>query len=169
MKCDLCDNQATVHLIELQGGQKIEKHLCETHAVQENIAVKVQTPIDELLQKFVLKHSGGESAPATGDGVVFLGGDDQSLRAVDAKTGEVQWSSPLGYVIRSSATIVDRAVLIGSGPTLNALNRRDGSALWTHVTGGEVTADLAVVADMVIAASHDGYIYALGLAAPNVP
>ena len=64
MKCDLCDNQATVHLIELQGGQKIEKHLCETHAVQENIAVKVQTPIDELLQKFVLKHSGGESAPA---------------------------------------------------------------------------------------------------------
>lgn len=67
MKCDLCDNQATVHLIEIQGGKKIEKHLCETHAVQENIAVKVQTPIDELLQKFVLKHSGGEGGvPGSG-------------------------------------------------------------------------------------------------------
>jgi outer membrane protein assembly factor BamB len=113
--------------------------------------------------------AGGQSSPAVGDGVVYLGGDDQAIRAVDAETGDVRWSSPLGYAIRSSATIVDRAVFIGSGPTLNAVNRRDGSALWTHVTGGEVTADLAVVANMVIATSHDGYVYALGLPEPIEP
>ena len=58
MKCDHCDNQATVHLIEIQDGKKVEKHLCENHAVEEGVAVKVQNaPINELLEKFVLKHS----------------------------------------------------------------------------------------------------------------
>ena len=63
IKCDICDNQATVHLIEIQSGEKVEKHLCEEHAVQEGVAVKVQNaPINELLEKFVLKHSGSSEA-----------------------------------------------------------------------------------------------------------
>lgn len=61
MKCDRCDRQATVHLIEIQDGKKVEKHLCEQHAVDEGVAVKVaQAPINDLLEKFVMKHS---SAP----------------------------------------------------------------------------------------------------------
>ena len=48
---------------------------------------------------------GGESSPAAADGVVFLGGDDQSVRAIDAATGETRWSSPLGYAIRSSVDV----------------------------------------------------------------
>jgi outer membrane protein assembly factor BamB len=110
---------------------------------------------------------GGESSPAAGDGVVYLGGDDQSVRALDAATGETRWSSPLGYTIRSSVTFADEEVYIGSGPTLTAIDRRDGSTLWTHVTGGVVTADLSVVAETVIASSHDGYVYALGLSRPE--
>jgi len=70
MKCDRCDNQATVHLIEIQNGQKIEKHLCEACAVEEGVAVKVSSaPINELLEKFVLKQSSTpastEASPAT--------------------------------------------------------------------------------------------------------
>jgi outer membrane protein assembly factor BamB len=110
---------------------------------------------------------GGESSPAAGDGMVFLGGDDQSVRALDAATGETRWSSPLGYAIRSSVTFADDAVYIGSGPTLTAIERHDGRTLWTHVTGDVVTADLAVVAETVIASSHDGYVYALGPAERN--
>jgi outer membrane protein assembly factor BamB len=104
---------------------------------------------------------GGESSPATREGVVFVGGDDQSIRALDADSGEIRWSSPLGYAIESSATVSDDAVFVASGPTINAIDRKDGQTLWTHVTGGDVTADLAVVAGMVIANSHDGYVYAL--------
>lgn len=60
MKCERCDNQATVHLIEIKGGQKVEKHLCEQHAVEEGVAVKVNhAPLNELLEKFVLKHASG--------------------------------------------------------------------------------------------------------------
>jgi outer membrane protein assembly factor BamB len=110
---------------------------------------------------------GGESSPAAGDGFVLLGGDDQSVRALDAATGETRWSSPLGYAIRSSVTFADGVAYIGSGPTLTAIDRNDGSTLWTHVTGGVVTADLAVVAETVIASSHDGYVYALGPSEPN--
>jgi protein arginine kinase activator len=59
MKCDNCNNHATVHLTEIKGGKKIEKHLCEQCANQlEGIAVKSHTPINELLTNFVMAHSG---------------------------------------------------------------------------------------------------------------
>ena len=59
MKCQNCNNTATVHLTEIKGGKKIEKHLCEQCAAQnEGLAVKSHTPINELLTNFVLAHSG---------------------------------------------------------------------------------------------------------------
>jgi protein arginine kinase activator len=59
MKCDNCKNQATVHLTEIKNGKKIEKHLCEQCAAQqEGVPVKSHTPINELLTNFVLAHSG---------------------------------------------------------------------------------------------------------------
>jgi protein arginine kinase activator len=65
LKCDRCDNQATVHLIEIKSGQKVEKHLCERHAVEEGVAVKMNpAPLNDLLEKFVLKHAGGVAEPA---------------------------------------------------------------------------------------------------------
>src|SRR5262245_15674285 len=59
MKCDNCKNPATVHLTEIKGGKKIDKHLCEHCAAQnEDLPVKSHTPINELLTNFVLAHSG---------------------------------------------------------------------------------------------------------------
>lgn len=59
MKCDNCNKPATVHLTEIKGGKKLEKHLCEQCAAQsEGLPVKTHTPINELLTNFVLAHSG---------------------------------------------------------------------------------------------------------------
>ena len=59
MKCDNCTKPATVHLTEIKNGKKIEKHLCEQCAAQnEGLPVKSHTPINELLTNFVLAHSG---------------------------------------------------------------------------------------------------------------
>src|SRR5882757_6912409 len=59
MKCDNCNNPATVHLTEIRSGKKIEKHLCEKCAAQtEGFPAKSHTPINELLTNFVLAHSG---------------------------------------------------------------------------------------------------------------
>lgn len=64
MKCDRCDRQATVHLIEIQAGQKLEKHLCEQHATEEGVAVKVQNTPIQLLEKFVLKNAAAPTVTA---------------------------------------------------------------------------------------------------------
>ena len=59
MKCDNCNKAATVHLTEIRNGKKIEKHLCEQCAAQnEGLPVKSHTPINELLTNFVMAHSG---------------------------------------------------------------------------------------------------------------
>lgn len=39
-KCDLCDNEAVVHEITIAGGKKVEKHLCEEHALEEGFEVQ---------------------------------------------------------------------------------------------------------------------------------
>lgn len=58
-KCDHCEKPATHHSVEIIKGQKIEKHLCDTHASQEGLAIKTaHTPINELLTNFVKLHSG---------------------------------------------------------------------------------------------------------------
>jgi protein arginine kinase activator len=59
MKCDNCNKTATVHLTEIKNGKKLEKHLCEQCAAQnEGLPVKSHTPINELLTNFVMAHSG---------------------------------------------------------------------------------------------------------------
>jgi protein arginine kinase activator len=61
MKCDNCNKPATVHLTEIKSGKKIEKHLCEQCAAQNEgftAAAKTHMPINELLTNFVMAHSG---------------------------------------------------------------------------------------------------------------
>lgn len=66
MKCDNCNNTATVHLTEIRSGKKIEKHLCEKcAAVTEGFPANPHTPINELLTNFVLAHSGSGTKEAT--------------------------------------------------------------------------------------------------------
>jgi protein arginine kinase activator len=67
MKCERCNKeQATIHLTEIQGGKKIEKHLCEQcAAAAEGMLAKAHTPINELLTNFVLQHSGLTKEPST--------------------------------------------------------------------------------------------------------
>jgi protein arginine kinase activator len=57
MKCDNCDKPATVHLTEIVGGEKIEKHLCEDCAASEGITIKANVPISQLLEDFILQTS----------------------------------------------------------------------------------------------------------------
>ena len=62
-----CNKTATVHLTEIKGGKKIEKHLCEQCAAQnEGLPVKSHMPINELLTNFVMAHSGLQKETGTG-------------------------------------------------------------------------------------------------------
>lgn len=50
MQCQSCkQNTATIHLTEINGGQRHEMHLCEACAQQQGLAIKNQIPLNELL------------------------------------------------------------------------------------------------------------------------
>ncbi len=53
MKCDFCDNEATVHEVTVRNGVKIERHLCEAHAAEQGIAVKGVPAIGEIIKQHV--------------------------------------------------------------------------------------------------------------------
>lgn len=59
IKCDNCDRPATVHMTEISGNEKIEKHLCEECAGSEGITIKANVPITQLLEDFVLATTAG--------------------------------------------------------------------------------------------------------------
>lgn len=54
MRCDNCDNEATVHEVTLVGGQKVEKHLCESCAREAGLTTHPTEPINALLSKFIM-------------------------------------------------------------------------------------------------------------------
>jgi protein arginine kinase activator len=53
MKCDQCDNEATVHDLSICNGVKIERHLCEGCAAQHGLTQKAGSPISEILKAVV--------------------------------------------------------------------------------------------------------------------
>lgn len=61
IKCQSCgENPATVHLTEIVGGEKREKHLCEQCAAGEGISTgKAPVSLNEWLTSFVMQQSGG--------------------------------------------------------------------------------------------------------------
>jgi protein arginine kinase activator len=56
VKCDHCDNEATVHEVTVKSGVKVEKHLCESCASTQGIAVTPSTPISEMIKHYVMAH-----------------------------------------------------------------------------------------------------------------
>ena len=60
-KCEKCGKPATIHVTEIVGGEKIERHLCESCAAEEGITTKVAMPISQLLEDFVLQTTGSSS------------------------------------------------------------------------------------------------------------
>lgn len=54
MKCDRCDNEATVQEITIRDGARFESRLCEQCARQAGLAKQSNMPLSELLTKYVL-------------------------------------------------------------------------------------------------------------------
>ena len=50
MQCQSCKtNDATIHLTEINNGQRVETHLCQSCAQKQGLAVQAQIPLNELL------------------------------------------------------------------------------------------------------------------------
>ncbi|MCK6483842.1 MAG: UvrB/UvrC motif-containing protein [Phycisphaerae bacterium] len=60
LHCQRCKKaQATVHLTDIDGAEKRERHLCDECAAEEGIKIQVHqhVPLNELLTTFVLQHA----------------------------------------------------------------------------------------------------------------
>lgn len=58
-KCDLCDNEATVHEVVVRNGQRIERHLCEDHAKEAGVFhSQTFSAAGQVVKKVVMSQSG---------------------------------------------------------------------------------------------------------------
>lgn len=70
--------------------------------------------------------------------LVFIGGEDGMLRALDKETGDVAWVYEAGAGIGSNAEIDDKRVYVLSRDGLvHGIDKVSGEGLWTFQTGGE--------------------------------
>jgi outer membrane protein assembly factor BamB len=110
-----------------------------------------------------------DSSAAIAGGVVYAGGGDGDLIALDLGSGTLRWKYTTGNLIgESSPAVGPDAVYIGDlGGIVHAVNTRDGKALWTFKTGSEIKSSPVVVPggpgvnDLVLIGSYDGHLYAL--------
>ena len=100
--------------------------------------------------------------PAVGNGIVYIGADDNALHAVDADTGELIWRYETADNVTSSPAIYEDVVCFGSWDgSIYALDAKRGDVLWQYDTDGWVTASLAMRDGVVYVGSNDGFLYAL--------
>jgi outer membrane protein assembly factor BamB len=104
-----------------------------------------------------------ESSAAIAGGVVYVGGGDGDLVALDFNTGALKWKYATGNLIGESSPAVGAdAVYVGDlGGIFHAVNIRDGKPLWTFRTGSEIKSSPVIVADTVLIGSYDTHLYAL--------
>ncbi len=71
------------------------------------------------------------SAPVAAGGLVFVGGADGMVRAIDASTGKVRWRACTGGAIRMPPTIWEGRAFVGSGDGwVYAYEATTGRPLW---------------------------------------
>jgi outer membrane protein assembly factor BamB len=80
--------------------------------------------------------AGNLYSPSVADGTVYYGMFDQQMHAIDANTGEEQWTAGVGDIIQSSPTILDGTVYSGSHDgNIYAWDADTGDEKWS-ITGG---------------------------------
>jgi len=105
------------------------------------------------------------ASPVVADGVVYVGGNDHLLYAVDALTGSEQWAFRTRDTVDGSAAVAGDAVYVGSVDfNLYAVDTASGSQRWTFPTQSGVYSSPAVAGGLVYFGSTDYNLYALDVA-----
>ncbi|MCA9962105.1 MAG: PQQ-like beta-propeller repeat protein [Anaerolineales bacterium] len=101
-------------------------------------------------------------SPTVQDGVVYVGGLDRKIHAIDAFDGDGLWTyeAEAGFV--TNPLVADGKVFAGSRDGyFYALNASNGHLIWRYKTDGPITYSAAYKDGVVYFASNDSYAYAL--------
>ena len=108
--------------------------------------------------------TGSDTPPAIRDGVLYTGGDGESI-AVDLATWSIRWRTEVGHGDIRYPNPGAEAVYFGDDAgDVHAVSVRDGSVLWSFATGGAVHSVPAPHGEFVLVGSHDGNLYGLAKA-----
>ena len=78
------------------------------------------------------------SSPVYSDKVLYFGGDDGNVYAVDAETGRQIWKRATAGPLSATPAVASGAVYVGSyDGKFYALNAQTGAMKWKFATGGE--------------------------------
>jgi outer membrane protein assembly factor BamB len=82
------------------------------------------------------------ATPVVSDGVVYVGGTDSTLYALNINSGELKWRFKTGGEIRSTVCLYgDQLFLYSGDATLYSLDKRSGKVLWMFKTKGGILGD----------------------------
>ncbi len=102
---------------------------------------------------------------AYGDGKVFNVGEDNFIRAIDAKTGEVVWASPCSSQGEYGGVYIDGKIVHGGlDNVMRCWDAKTGQELWTYNPGtwyGQWASDAAAAYGMIYEHNQDNYLYAI--------
>ena len=126
--------------------------------------VSSSTPAAQL--KLLWTYDAGKpisSSAAIAKGVVYVGGGDGDLHAIDLASGKPRWKYTTGNVIgESSPAVGEDTVYVGDlGGILHAVGLTDGKRRWTFQTDGEIKASPVIAGGTVLVGSYDTHLYAV--------
>ena len=91
------------------------------------------------------------ASPAVSDGRVVFGGSDGMVRAVDASTGKLLWSTEVEAAVTAAPLIAADVVYVGTMRSeLLALDRSTGALLWEHELDGRMKSAFAATGNSLI-------------------
>jgi outer membrane protein assembly factor BamB len=104
----------------------------------------------------------GVRGPSLDNGVLYFGSEDHYVRAANAYTGKLLWTSPpLNNGVVAVPAVADGRVFVGTwGGLLYALNSTNGQILWQSYTGGVTFSSPSVVNNTVYVGSGTENVYA---------
>lgn len=69
------------------------------------------------------------STPTIINGMLFIGSDDQKLYAINAETGEREWTYSTDYAVKCTPLVQGNSIYITSGSALHRINKNNGSVI----------------------------------------
>ena len=93
---------------------------------------------------------------------VFVGVMNGKLHAIDAETGQIDWTYQAGGAIAATPAVAGGKVYFGcEDGKVYALDASNGNLVWSRATAGPVLSAPAVVDGVAYIGSFDGHLYAL--------
>lgn len=100
-------------------------------------------------------------SPTIAAGVVYVGGEDGSLRALNESSGQLHWQREFDGWVYAPAVIDKRLIIAGQEHVVRGLKTADGELLWQFALDQEAVFRPIAVQDSVVVTTYSGAVLAL--------